>query len=314
MISIIPNFFCDADGKRIRKTQGSFSTLYFGETLEIINDTPTLYVFAGNLRIAKMTGSSTEYYHKDHQGSTNALTTESGSIIDTAEYLPYGPDRSPNGLLNHSAYKYTDQEQDAGTGLYNYDARLYDPVLGQFIMADTIVPDPFNPQSLNRFAYCLNNPVRYVDPTGHSYGSGTDGGSVSFGHDGSDAANAGDCPGGAGLDGYPDSWGLGRKNNPSIGPYDGILKELAQPIPNFVPPTPDFIKEIFEFIKQECEECENKSKTSDGIQSQDTDDYNRDEFCKERAWDNLMKALDEFFPSEIPNTPDNFPNNPILNT
>ncbi len=44
---------------------------------------------------------------------------------------------------------------------------LYDPVIGQFIMADTIVPDLYNPQSLNRYAYCLNNPVRYTDPTGH---------------------------------------------------------------------------------------------------------------------------------------------------
>ncbi|MCP4703327.1 MAG: RHS repeat-associated core domain-containing protein, partial [candidate division Zixibacteria bacterium] len=54
-----------------------------------------------------------------------------------------------------------------GTGLYNYDARLYDPVIGQFIMADTIVPDLYNPQSLNRYAYCLNNPVKYKDPSGH---------------------------------------------------------------------------------------------------------------------------------------------------
>ena len=81
--------------------------------------------------------------------------------------MPYGPGRNTTALLNRSAYKYTDQEPDAGTGLYNYNARLYDPVLGQFVMADTIVPDPFNPQSLNRYAYCLNNPIRYIDPTGH---------------------------------------------------------------------------------------------------------------------------------------------------
>ncbi|MDA8135260.1 MAG: RHS repeat-associated core domain-containing protein [Desulfobacteraceae bacterium] len=153
----------------------SVSTLYFGEDLEVINNIPTLYAFAGNLRIAKMTGAGTEYYHKDHQGSTNAMTTESGTLIDTAEYLPYGRDRYANALLNHSAYKYTDQEQDAGTGLYNYDARLYDPNLGQFVMADTIVPDPYNPQSLNRYAYCLNNPIGYVDPSGRTYQDDWDG-------------------------------------------------------------------------------------------------------------------------------------------
>ncbi|MBU2628099.1 MAG: RHS repeat-associated core domain-containing protein, partial [Proteobacteria bacterium] len=89
-------------------------------------------------------------------------------IIDSGEYLPYGLDRSVNALLQTSAYKFTDQEQDDGTGLYNYDARLYDPVIGQFVMADTLVPDQFNPQSLNRYVYCLDNPVKYIDPSGHN--------------------------------------------------------------------------------------------------------------------------------------------------
>jgi hypothetical protein len=48
-----------------------------------------------------------------------------------------------------------------------YRARYYHPALGRFVQADTIVPDPANPQSLNRYAYVLNNPLRYVDPTGH---------------------------------------------------------------------------------------------------------------------------------------------------
>jgi hypothetical protein len=45
--------------------------------------------------------------------------------------------------------------------------RRYDPALGRFISADTVVPEPGNPQALNRFSYCYNNPLRYVDPTGH---------------------------------------------------------------------------------------------------------------------------------------------------
>ena len=43
-----------------------------------------------------------------------------------------------------------------------------DPALGRFTQADTIVPQPGNPQALNRYAYGLNNPVKYNDPTGHS--------------------------------------------------------------------------------------------------------------------------------------------------
>ncbi len=98
------------------------------------------------------------------------------------------------------------KEQDDGTGLYNYDARLYDPVIGQFIMADTIVPDLYNPQSLNRYAYCLNNPVRYVDPSGHYPGT-LDGSDSYAGHatddagDGSTNSGFGGGGSGAGTDG-----------------------------------------------------------------------------------------------------------------
>ncbi len=58
---------------------------------------------------------------------------------------------------------------DAGIAgdLVDTIARRYDPVLGRFIQPDTIVPDPGDPQSLNRYSYVNNNPVRYTDPSGH---------------------------------------------------------------------------------------------------------------------------------------------------
>jgi RHS repeat-associated protein len=55
---------------------------------------------------------------------------------------------------------------DSSTGLYFYNARYYDPALGRFIQPDSIVPEPGNPQSFNRYSYVLNNPLRYTDPTG----------------------------------------------------------------------------------------------------------------------------------------------------
>jgi len=47
-----------------------------------------------------------------------------------------------------------------------YGARYYDAALGRFISADTIVPNPYNPQALNRYSYVYNNPLRYKDPSG----------------------------------------------------------------------------------------------------------------------------------------------------
>lgn len=51
--------------------------------------------------------------------------------------------------------------------MYHFSARFYSPRLGRFLSADTIVPDPSNPQDLNRFSYVRNNPIKYIDPTGH---------------------------------------------------------------------------------------------------------------------------------------------------
>ena len=69
------------------------------------------------------------------------------------------------------AYKYTGKEKDATTGLYFYEARYYDPVLGRFISPDTFVQAATDLQTLNRYAYARNNPLRYNDPTGNFFGS-----------------------------------------------------------------------------------------------------------------------------------------------
>jgi RHS repeat-associated protein len=50
-----------------------------------------------------------------------------------------------------------------------YGARYYNPVIGRFITPDTYVQDPENPQTLNRYSYCGNNPVNRIDPSGHSW-------------------------------------------------------------------------------------------------------------------------------------------------
>jgi len=63
--------------------------------------------------------------------------------------------------------RFTGQREEASLGFYDYGARQYNPALGRFLQADTLVPNPGNPQSLNRYAYTLNNPLRYTDPSGH---------------------------------------------------------------------------------------------------------------------------------------------------
>src|SRR5204863_8905708 len=112
------------------------------------------------------------YYHSDHLGSANITTDRSGVVIQQYEYKAYGVERNAvNNALGYPqynlTYRYTGQALDDDTGLYFYNARYYDPELGRFVQPDTIVPSPGDPQSLNRYTYCLNNPLNYVDPSGN---------------------------------------------------------------------------------------------------------------------------------------------------
>ena len=82
-------------------------------------------------------------------------------------YAPYGKERWAEGTLP-TDFGFTGQRDVPGTGLMYYRARYYHPALGRFISADTIVPSPGDPQSLNRYAYVRNNPLKYTDPSGHA--------------------------------------------------------------------------------------------------------------------------------------------------
>jgi RHS repeat-associated protein len=53
--------------------------------------------------------------------------------------------------------------------LYYYGGRYYDAEIGRFISPDPFVPQPGNPQSLNRYSYTLNNPQNYIDPSGYFF-------------------------------------------------------------------------------------------------------------------------------------------------
>ncbi len=96
------------------------------------------------------------------------MADSDGEIVESTEFMPFGAMREHSGQ-QVSDYKFTDQEFDAETGLYNYNARLYDPLIGRFISPDSIVQAPFDPQTLNRYAYARNNPLIYTDPSGHSF-------------------------------------------------------------------------------------------------------------------------------------------------
>ncbi len=88
--------------------------------------------------------------------------TVGDQINSTVTYYPFGTTRSgsiPTDRL------YTGQRLDQ-TGIYFYNARYYEPGIGKFLSPDSASPDLYNPQSLNKYSYCFNNPLKYNDPSG----------------------------------------------------------------------------------------------------------------------------------------------------
>ena len=113
------------------------------------------------------TGSSTlNYLLGDHLGSTAITTNSSGVRTAEIRYYPWGTTRYIYGT-SPTTYQYTGQRVETSLGLLFYNARWYDSSLGRFIQADTIVPGEGNSQAYDRYAYTLNNPLRYTDPSGH---------------------------------------------------------------------------------------------------------------------------------------------------
>ncbi len=97
-------------------------------------------------------------------------STTNGSPVQgtTAHYLPYGDYRGSAPTATPLTERgYTSHHENREIGLTYMNARFYSPTSGRFLTADTIVPDPADPQSANRYAYVLGNPLKLVDPTGH---------------------------------------------------------------------------------------------------------------------------------------------------
>jgi RHS repeat-associated protein len=126
----------------------------------------TKYYYHGGKRVAMRVAHDLYYLHGDHLGSTHLTTDKDGGLVSEQRYLPYGEVRWEAGT-SPTDFGFTGQRAEAGTGLIFMHARYYLPAVGRFIQADSVIASPGNPQNLNRYTYVLNNPLRYIDPTGH---------------------------------------------------------------------------------------------------------------------------------------------------
>jgi RHS repeat-associated protein len=119
-------------------------------------------------------GNGSLYYTvTDHLGSIVQLIDQGGNVIEETNYDPWGQYRDPNNWQYDNTagldiiYRgYTGHEMLPEFALINMNGRMYDPILGRMLSPDNYVQDPYNPQNYNRYAYCLNNPLKYTDPSG----------------------------------------------------------------------------------------------------------------------------------------------------
>ena len=154
-----------ADGRKLR-------------TVHVIGGTATTTDYCGNVIYENGTArlplteagyidlsdNSYHYYIKDHLGNNRVVADANGTVEESNQYYPFGLNYA-NAGSNVQPYKYNGKELDTKNGLnwYDYGARHYDAALGRWHVVDPLAEKIY---SWSPYGYCLNNPVKYVDPTG----------------------------------------------------------------------------------------------------------------------------------------------------
>jgi RHS repeat-associated protein len=179
-------YIYDGNGRRVMATQGGTQTVYVYDAMGQL---------AGEYG-GTATGSGREYLTADHLGSTRLVTGTGGTVVERHDYAPFGEEiaaqgcgqpagsagRSPRcdiagyGAASEVPLLFTGKERDGNTGLDYFGARYFSGAQGRFTSPDPMVhpresqfgEEGFlaDPQRWNKYAYALNNPLRYIDPDG----------------------------------------------------------------------------------------------------------------------------------------------------
>jgi RHS repeat-associated protein len=130
---------------------------------------PRVVVLTLSLLVPGVVAAQTEtvtYYHTVAIGSVRMVTDAAGQVVARYDFQPFGIllDQTPPPALERR--QFAGKERDSETGFDYFGARYYSSIQGRFTSPDTAPHDPENPQTLNKYRYALNNPLRYIDRDG----------------------------------------------------------------------------------------------------------------------------------------------------
>ena len=176
--AVIQQNIYNGEGQRIQKIDGDETINYYYQDGVVAYTTDTdgnqnsqnLIGTEGNvLATERFKGDDTQYYlyNKDIQGSTSSLVKEDGSADATYQYTDFGETTIQGDDQAKNEVCYTGGIYDQSTGLYYLNARYYNPEDGRFMTEDTYRGDTTKSETGHLYVYCANNPVNYVDPSGH---------------------------------------------------------------------------------------------------------------------------------------------------
>ncbi|MGI6359591.1 MAG: RHS repeat-associated core domain-containing protein [Acholeplasmatales bacterium] len=167
------------EGVRIFKN--NYGTYYYYTVLgnKVLKETwgnnTILYTYDVDGSLISFNYNGVEYFYvKNSLNDIIKIVNSSGSILVTYDYDAYGniinvTDNSGINLSYINPYRYRSYRYDNETGYYYLNQRYYDPSIGRFISRDDVgYVDPNDSRGLNLYAYCMNNPIMYVDPDGES--------------------------------------------------------------------------------------------------------------------------------------------------
>jgi len=161
-------FAYNGDGDRLAQIVAGVTTKYaldptgLAKVLIASTSGQNQYYLSGLAQYDSSNGWS--YFAKDRVRSIRQLVASNGQVSLAQSYDPFGNVLQQTGS-GQSIFGYTGEQVDP-TGLVFLRARYYHQALGRFLTADSIIPDPLRSIGWNRYAYAVNNPVRYVDPSG----------------------------------------------------------------------------------------------------------------------------------------------------